>query len=180
MHKTGQSIDNIRFTEDAYDGIRKRRTTPSVINCKTMGLRSVYFEDVENNIYQGLQKLLPTGIHFRPVAGCVRGASRSGKGKLENRYLTCRIKLPMVVFTNSGFKGTKSWDEGYWFPPYVHEQNAIEHAVKMADRFNRMYMRTLRKLRDFRRFSVTINRPDQVNIAAENGKQVNVVNKDGS
>jgi len=69
----------------------------------------------------------------------------------------------------------RSWEEGYWFPPYVHEQKAIEHAVQMADRFNRIFMRTLRQLRDLRRYSpVTINNPNQVNIASDGGQQINV------
>jgi hypothetical protein len=72
----------------------------------------------------------------------------------------------------------KSWEDGYWFPPYVSEQRAIEHAVQMADRFNRIFMRTLRQLRDLRRYSpVTINNPNQVNIATDGGQQVNVSNK---
>ncbi len=48
------------------------------------------------------------------------------------------------------------------------------HTVKMTDRFNRIFMRTLRQLRDLRRYSVTINNPKQVNIATDGGKQVNV------
>ena len=51
---------------------------------------------------------------------------------------------------------------------------ALEHAVQMADRWNRIYMRTLRQLRDLRRYGkVTINNPTQVNIAADGGQQVN-------
>lgn len=65
--------------------------------------------------------------------------------------------------------------EGYWNRPYVSEQQALEHAVQMADRFNRIFMRTLRQLRDLRRYSpLTINNPNQVNIANEGGQQVNV------
>jgi len=67
------------------------------------------------------------------------------------------------------------WTDGYWNRPYVSEQQAIESAVQMADRFNRIFMRTLRQLRDLRRYStVTINNPSQVNIAADGGQQVNV------
>jgi hypothetical protein len=69
--------------------------------------------------------------------------------------------------------------DGYWNRPYVTEQQALEHAVQMADRFNRIFMRTLRQLRDLRRYSpVTINNPNQVNIAADGGQQVNVSNAD--
>ena len=76
---------------------------------------------------------------------------------------------------NEKTKNSKSWQEGYWFPPYVSEQQAIEHAVQMADRFNRIFMRTLRQLRDLRRYSpVTINNPNQVNIANDGGQQINV------
>lgn len=80
---------------------------------------------------------------------------------------------------NEELKKAKSWETGYWFPPYVSEQQAIEHAVQMADRFNRIFMRTLRQLRDLRRYSlVTINNPNQVNIATDGGQQVNVTNPD--
>lgn len=70
--------------------------------------------------------------------------------------------------------------DGYWFRPFVSEQGAIEHAAQMADRWNRIYMRTLRNLRDLRRYSVpvTINNPQQVNIAADGGQQVNVTRKE--
>ena len=66
---------------------------------------------------------------------------------------------------------------GHWLPPRVCEQNAIEHAMQMMDRYNRLYLRTLRQLRDLRRYSipVTINNPQQVNIAADGGQQMNAV-----
>jgi hypothetical protein len=65
--------------------------------------------------------------------------------------------------------------EGYWNRPYVSEQQALEHSVQMADRFNRIFMRTLRQLRDLRRYTpVTINNPNQVNIAADGGQQINL------
>jgi hypothetical protein len=38
---------------------------------------------------------------------------------------------------------------GHWLPPRVGEQNAIEHAMQMMDRYNRLFLRTLRQLRDF-------------------------------
>ena len=71
---------------------------------------------------------------------------------------------------------TEGFLDGYWYRPFVSEQSAIEHAAQMADRWNRIYMRTLRNLRDLRRYSVpvTINNPQQVNIATDGGQQVNV------
>ncbi len=52
-----------------------------------------------------------------------------------------------------------------------------EQSFQMAERFNRIFLRTLRQLRDLRRYSmpVTINNPAQVNIAADGGQQVNAV-----
>ena len=78
---------------------------------------------------------------------------------------------------NEKTKNSKSWQDGYWFPTYVSEQQDIEHAVQMADRFNRIYMPTLRQLRDLRRYApVTINNPNQINIANDGGQQVNISN----
>jgi len=67
-----------------------------------------------------------------------------------------------------------AWSVGGWEIPFVAERNAIEHAAQMADRWNRIYLRTLRNLRDLRRYCVTINNPQQVNIAADGGQQVNL------
>jgi hypothetical protein len=65
---------------------------------------------------------------------------------------------------------------GEWMPPRAHEQEAIDHAAQMADRWRRAYQATLRQMRDWRRYSVplTINNPQQVNIAAEGGQQINL------
>jgi hypothetical protein len=72
----------------------------------------------------------------------------------------------------------KSWTDGFWLRPYVSEQQAIDHAMQAADRWNRIFMRTLRQLRDLRRYSpVTINNPSQVNIATDGGQQINVKNE---
>jgi len=58
---------------------------------------------------------------------------------------------------------------------YAHELETVEHAAQMADRYQRAFQRTLRAMRDLRRYStpVTINNPQQVNIAADGGQQVN-------
>jgi hypothetical protein len=63
---------------------------------------------------------------------------------------------------------------GHWLPPRLSERDAIEH--EMMDRYNRLFLRTLRQLRDLRRYSppVTINNPQQVNIAADGGQQFNI------
>jgi hypothetical protein len=68
------------------------------------------------------------------------------------------------------------YDEGDWQLPRVTAIEYLDHCTQMADKFNRMYLRVLRQMRDLRRYSVpvTINNPKQVNIAADGGQQVNV------
>jgi hypothetical protein len=71
------------------------------------------------------------------------------------------------------------WTKGEWDIPYQRESDAISFAAEMADRFRREYQAQLRQMRDWRRYNmpVTINNPQQVNIAAEGGQQVNVQKK---
>jgi hypothetical protein len=69
--------------------------------------------------------------------------------------------------------------EGEWWRPYLSDKLAIEHAAQEAERWNRIFLRTLKQLRDFQRFSaVMINNAGQVNIAADGGQQINL-SKDG-
>ena len=72
----------------------------------------------------------------------------------------------------------KQWDHGHWDIPTITEQEAVEHAAQMADRWQRMYFRAIKNLRDWRRYTpqVTINNPQQVNIASDGGQQINVSN----
>jgi len=64
---------------------------------------------------------------------------------------------------------------GYWRPPVITEAEAIEQATAMVDRWNRLFLRTLRQLRDLRRYapspSVVVQNAGQVNVGAQ---QVNV------
>jgi hypothetical protein len=65
-----------------------------------------------------------------------------------------------------------------WLPPRVTEAEALEQAMGMAERWNRMFLRTLRALRDLRRYAPTINiqNAGQVNIGDQ---QVNVAEQHG-
>ncbi|MEJ7861537.1 MAG: hypothetical protein WKF90_07855 [Pyrinomonadaceae bacterium] len=71
---------------------------------------------------------------------------------------------------------TKQWQGGHWDIPDEDERKAVEQAAQMADRWQRMYFRAIRQLRDWRRYApqVTINNPNQVNIAADGGQQINM------
>ena len=74
---------------------------------------------------------------------------------------------------------------GRWEIATVSEQEALESATQTADRWQRMFFRAVRQLRDWRRYApqVTINNPqqvnigEQVNIAADGGRQINVSDK---
>lgn len=61
------------------------------------------------------------------------------------------------------------WIDGNWDIPLISEKEAIEQAAQTADRWQRMYFRAIRNLRDWGRYTpqVTINNPQQVNIAAD-------------
>jgi hypothetical protein len=63
-----------------------------------------------------------------------------------------------------------------WKLPYQKEAEAIEQAAQMADRHNRLFLRTLRQMRDLRRYAppVIVNNGGQVNVAADGGQQVNM------
>ncbi len=54
-------------------------------------------------------------------------------------------------------------------PPRVSRVEAIEQAAAMVDCFNRLFLRTLRQLRDLRRYSqqIVIHQPGQVNIGQQ-------------
>jgi hypothetical protein len=64
-----------------------------------------------------------------------------------------------------------------WKSPYQSEVDAIDQAHRLADGYNRQFLRTLRQLRDLRRYtpSVIVNNGGQVNVA---NQQVNVTRKD--
>jgi len=64
-------------------------------------------------------------------------------------------------------------DPGTWLPERICDAESIEMSAAMVDRFNRLYLRTLRSLRDLRRMtpSITVQNAGQVNVGSQ---QVNV------
>ena len=64
-------------------------------------------------------------------------------------------------------------DDGSWTPLRLGKAEAIEQASAMVDRFHRIMMRTLRTLRDLRRYSpkIVVQNAGQVNVGEQ---QVNV------
>lgn len=71
--------------------------------------------------------------------------------------------------TSSARKG----DEGRWGPLTVEDEEALEQAAAMAERFNGIFLRTLKALRDLRRQApgLVVQNAEQVNVGQQ---QVNV------
>jgi hypothetical protein len=80
--------------------------------------------------------------------------------------LTCRTSL-------DSWQDKKLIEESRWTPPRVSDSEAIEQATTMMDRFNKMFLRALRALRDLRRYCrpVIVQNAGQVNVGTQ---QVNV------
>ena len=63
-------------------------------------------------------------------------------------------------------------DDSGWKSPYQSEADAVDQAHRLADGYNRQFLRVLRPLRDLRRYApVVIQKAQQVNVASQ---QVNV------
>jgi hypothetical protein len=64
-------------------------------------------------------------------------------------------------------------ERGVWEPPRVSDFDAVEQAAAMADRYNRLFLRTLRALCNLRKvpLAVVVQNAGQVNVG---GQQVNV------
>jgi hypothetical protein len=66
----------------------------------------------------------------------------------------------------------KRYEAGGWKSPYQSEADAIEQAHRLADGYNRQFLRVLRQLRDLRRYApVIIQNAQQVNVG---NQQLNV------
>jgi hypothetical protein len=74
---------------------------------------------------------------------------------------------------NSQEKELGRYENKGWKSPYQHEAGAIDQAYKLADGYNRQFLRVLRQLRDLRRYAPVIiqNNGGQVNIGEQ---QVNM------
>jgi hypothetical protein len=60
---------------------------------------------------------------------------------------------------------SKRFESAGWKSPYQSEADAIEQAHRLADGYNRQFMRVLRQLRDLRRYApVVIQNAQQVNV----------------
>jgi hypothetical protein len=76
-------------------------------------------------------------------------------------------RLTVLSSTESQRQDRERKQRGTWKPPTVEAAAAIEQASAMADRFNRLFARTLRALRDLRRYTpqVVVQNVSQLNLA---------------
>ena len=100
--------------------------------------------------------------------------------------MTVAFSLQMYWSTIAHQRATRGHDEqrkelqryesNGWKSPYQHEAGAIEQAHRLADGYNRQFLRVLRQLRDLRRYAPVViqNHGGQVNVATDGGQQVNV------
>lgn len=66
----------------------------------------------------------------------------------------------------------RRYEAGGWKSPYQSEADAVDQAHRLADGYNRQFLRVLRQLRDLRRYApVVIQNAQQVNVA---NQQLNV------
>lgn len=73
-------------------------------------------------------------------------------------------------------KQVSRYESGGWKSPYQSEADAVEQAHRLADSYNRQFLRVLRQLRDLRRYAppMIVNNGGQVNVATNGGQQVNL------
>jgi tetratricopeptide (TPR) repeat protein len=87
------------------------------------------------------------------------------------------MQIAVLYTTLEAHEQKEQYDkEGYVLPARVRWLEAKEAALATADKFNRLYLRTMRHLQNLRRYAppVTIQSAGQVNIA---GQQVNLSNQ---
>jgi hypothetical protein len=74
---------------------------------------------------------------------------------------------------NEQRKEVQRFESQGWKSPYQSEADAVDQAHRLADGYNRQFLRVLRQLRDLRRYAPVViqNNGGQVNVA---GQQVNV------
>ncbi|HET8670641.1 MAG TPA: hypothetical protein VFM05_08475 [Candidatus Saccharimonadales bacterium] len=66
----------------------------------------------------------------------------------------------------------RRFESSGWKSPYQSEADAVDQAHRLADGYNRRFLRVLRQLRDLRRYTpVVIQNAQQVNVG---NQQLNV------
>ena len=74
----------------------------------------------------------------------------------------------MVTTTEGKLEETLLKRDGHWKPPRIGVAETIDQSAAMVDRFHRLFLRTLRALREHRRHApqVVVQNAAQVNVGA--------------
>lgn len=95
-------------------------------------------------------------------------------------YLAWLHRLEMRATLDAEIDEAHVGRNGKWLLKMQTQAEATEQASLMVDRFHRLFVRTLRALRDLRRWSVNvnINNPGQVNVAAQQVNAAQIQSKE--
>ena len=85
-------------------------------------------------------------------------------------YLFWMTRAHVLTVTEGKQEDDKLKRDGYWQPPRVDTAAALDQAAAMADRFHRLFLRTLRALRRYTP-PLVVQNVEQLNVG---GQQVNV------
>jgi hypothetical protein len=105
--------------------------------------------------------------------GGVEAALIDAMAQAYTGYLTWLERLDVQATSEGSLEDHQLKERGYYLTPRVTTAQAIEQSAAMVDRFHRMFVRSLRALRDLRRYNsnVIVQQAGQVNVA---GQQLNV------
>jgi hypothetical protein len=105
--------------------------------------------------------------------GGVEAALIDAMAQAYTEYLTWLERLDVQATSESSLEDHHLKERGYYLTPRVTTAQAMEQSAAMVDRFHRMFVRSLRALRDLRRYNsnVIVQQAGQVNVGSQ---QVNV------
>jgi hypothetical protein len=91
---------------------------------------------------------------------------------LQMYWSTIAHQRSLQIHNNQQKELNKSESKG-WKSPYQYEADSVEQAYRLADGYNRQFLRVLRQLRDLRRYAPVViqNNGGQINVGAQ---QINV------
>lgn len=111
--------------------------------------------------------------------GGVEAALIDAMAQAYTGYLTWLERLDVQATSEGSVEDHQLKERGYYLTPRVTTVQAMEQSAAMVDRFHRMFVRSLRALRELRRDSrhVIVQQAGQVNVGSQ---QINVAPKQGS
>jgi hypothetical protein len=116
--------------------------------------------------FQAMRSML--GEDFKPQNGAEQALVDS-LAICQTSFLTWMGRLSMQSSSQAILDERSQRDRDGWEPPRLDQAQSMEQSMAMAERFNRMFLRTLRSLRDLRRFNPTVfvQNAGQVNVSTQ-------------